>query len=84
VDAVAERAKAEMEAGRWTQEHELLAVIAELTHASLVAFIPANSKHGKTIKPLRIQRPGAAEVEAVPTLTHKALMALMQEEVPDA
>ncbi len=80
VAAVAERSRAEAEQRRWTQDHELLAVNAELTHSLLTAFISANSSKRNTMKPLRIKRPNDPAGGGTATVSHSALMGMMKEE----
>lgn len=54
---------------------ELLAVNAEVTYQLLAAFVQANSKTGKKLKPLRIPRPGERVEAAEQNMTHEALAA---------
>jgi len=56
-DATAQAVTEKGERRAWTQETELLAVIAELTHSHLGATIRAHSKNAPNIDPLRIPRP---------------------------
>lgn len=57
----------QVEDGRWTQDHELLATIAELTHALMTVTIKANSKGNPHIEPFRIPRPGDDERSSEPS-----------------
>ena len=76
---MAERARAEQEARKWTQQDELLAINAELVHALLSAFVVANG--GKKSRPFRIPRPGQADAGGVKTVSHRDLLKVIEEEV---
>lgn len=77
MEAVAERAKAEADAHRWTQQDELLAVNAELVHAVYRAVI--GSSGGKPPKPLKIKRPGQPDSDAK-VMSHRQLLMHAKEE----
>jgi hypothetical protein len=77
VDAVAERARAEVEAQRWTQQDELLAMNAELVHAVYRAVIGTSGN--KPPKPLKIKRPGSADSDTQ-VMSHKQLLMHAKEE----
>ena len=78
VEAVAEKAKAEAEATRWTQADELAALQAEITYLVFTAIVAANG--GKRIRPLKIARPGAPQETTAVSMTHEQLMAAAREE----
>lgn len=75
VDAVAERARAEIDARQWTQQDELLALNAEMTHAVYRAVI--GSGGGKPPKPFRLPRPGQQDRNAPKVMSHHALLAAL-------
>lgn len=52
------------EAQQWSMDTELLAMIAELLHVQLLAFVNANSRHGAKGSPLHIPRPWEAQEAA--------------------
>lgn len=58
--AVTERLKAEA----WSQDTELLAVIAEQVNAVFIATVSANSKNKPNLKPLEIPRPHRPQEKA--------------------
>lgn len=67
-------AKAVTERDRWTQDHELLAVIAEHVYALHDSFVRANSKNGGGLPKWSVRRPG--EPDGVPTVTHQDMRLL--------
>lgn len=64
------------ERDQWTQNTELLAVLAELVHQNTAVLVRANSKKPPHIPALRIPRPGEKPVET-PVMTHRQLVAFM-------
>ena len=78
VEAVAERAKAEADAHKWTQQDELLALNAELIHAVYRAVIGTSGN--KPPKPLKISRPGQESANAPQFMSHRDLLRHAKEE----
>lgn len=66
-----------MEAKRWTQQDELLAMNAELVHAVYRAVIGTSGS--KPPKPLKIKRPGQSDSGAK-VMSHKQLLMHAKEE----
>lgn len=66
--------QAVIERDRWTQEHDLLAVIAENVYALHNSFVRANSKNGGGLPKWSIRRPG--DDDTVPVLSHEDMKLL--------